>query len=618
MVSTVLKTLVGCGKIRPLDQMFGDFLASQESQQKELVAMLGAFLSHRLGLQDTCVPIDEIGQPFAPLYVFPEKQQLLAGLAQASMVWDAMGESTDEVSSPIVIEQHRLYLQRYWRYEKQLCEYLLRRASQKNAIQQDLARMLLDELFQGSDNHEVDWQKVAVCVAAVNKLTFITGGPGTGKTTTVARLLALLQGLARGEDKVLDIQMVAPTGKAAARLSESMAQATARLPQDLQQDLPQQCSTIHRLLQSVPNSQRFRFNGQNLLHLDVLIIDEASMVDLPLMAKLFEAVPEHCQVILLGDKEQLASVEAGSVLSDISSSVLADSEVPLYSPELTEKINELAGIHIVPTSTGGATAISDNLVNLQKSHRFSADSGVGKLARAINQGQVAASFELMANDQITDINWYQDQQPQGLISRLLPIYKHYLAAVRAGNLQKAFQYLHTQQVLCAQKSGVWGTLALNHKIETELAFQGEIDVSREYYVGRPVMLSENDHALKLYNGDIGVVMTDQQNKGVTKVWFVEPDGSFRGVLPSRLPPHDTVFAMTIHKSQGSEFEQVHLCLGEYRGGDKVLGLSRELLYTGLTRAKKFFSLYAQKPSVDLCITSRCKRSSGLANRLSQI
>ena len=610
-ISSQLRALVAKGALRPIDQMLGDFVAQQEGKEKSLAGMLAAYLSARLGQQDTCVAWDQLEQGFGPEYLFPCGEALLQGLQNADMVMKTTQDTQADL--PLVFDEGNLYLQRYWQYEKHLSSNLLARAQKKKALPEPLMSEYLGQLFPQSTD-EVDWQKVAVCVSAMNYLTIITGGPGTGKTTTVAKLLALLQGINSRQGKPLKIELVAPTGKAAARLSESMAQARTRLPEALQANLPEQCSTIHRLLKSIPNSQSFRFNRHNPLHLDVLVVDEASMVDLPLMSKLFDAIPMHAQVIMLGDKEQLASVEAGSVLSDICQAALGGNKVPDYSLTVVDFLSNVADIQFsVPQ--GVNQSISDNLVNLQKSHRFSAHSGVGKLAAAINSGLVRESFALFWDLEFEDIHWHPDKQQSQLVQQLLPIYKQYIAAVQQGDLATAFGCLSQQQVLCAQKNGKWGVFELNQMIEAELAYQGLIDMSREHYSGRPVMLSENDHVMKLFNGDIGVVMPDTDNRDVMKVWFVEPDGQFRGVLPNRLPPHDTVFAMTIHKSQGSEFANVHLCLPEKQSASLIRGLSRELLYTGLTRAKQSFALYGQKEVITHCINTRCKRSSGLAGRL---
>ena len=427
--------------------------------------------------------------------------------------------------------------------------------------------------------------------------------------------------------------MVAPTGKAAARLTESISSAKQKLPKALQTNLPEQCQTIHRLLGAKPQSPYFKANASHPLHLDVLVLDEASMVDLPLMAKLFAALPKHAQIILLGDQDQLASVETGSVLSDICAASQLQSDNPdnalmAYSNTMQQHLNKLISVpnlEVLASQIPIQSVIRDNVVRLVKSHRFNENSGIGQLAKYVKAGQFVQSLSLLNSDQFTDISWHQPSQtsPQTvaneilktLITQLLPIYQLYTQAIQQGDLRQAFKYLQQQQVLCAQKSGYWGVTQLNALIENELHKQGMIDNSKDFYIGRPVMLSKNDHQLKLFNGDIGIVMSDPNNATLTKVWFVTPEGELRGLLPSRLPTLETLYAMTIHKSQGSEFESVYLCLPTITPTNQGRGLNRELIYTGLTRAKKYFMLFAQPKALSLSLGQQCLRGSGLAGRL---
>jgi exodeoxyribonuclease V alpha subunit len=278
--------------------------------------------------------------------------------------------------------------------------------------------------------------------------------------------------------------------------------------------------------------------------------------------------------------------------------------------------------------TGNATqgnVIQDNVVKLLKSHRFGENSGIGQLAKQVKAGQVNQSFSLLNDEQFTDINWHLPVQGTSqtvateilktLIVKLLPIYQQYTQAIQQGDLRQAFKYLHQQQVLCAQKTGYWGVAQLNALIELELHKQGLIDNSKDFYIGRPVMLSKNDHQLKLFNGDVGIVMADPNNTALTKVWFVTPEGELRGLLPSRLPSLETLYAMTIHKSQGSEFESVYLCLPLISANNQGRGLNRELIYTGLTRAKQYFMLFGEQKALSLSLSQQCVRGSGLAGRL---
>ena len=674
-----LEQLLKMSKIRAIDMAFADFIYSEESIQdtpdtftspaRECLTMLAAYVSAQSGEQHSCIDLERLGQPFLGIYRFPELSIMLSYIQNTRTF--ARLTSTDvnldaQNAKPIILQNGKLYLQRYWQYESQLAAIITEKSAKTLDLDIIAAQRLLSDLFD--EKHEkaeqgqtLNWQKIAVCIAASQTLSFITGGPGTGKTTTVTKLLALLQGLALNKStakqstaqnkKILNIQLVAPTGKAAARLTESISAAKLKLPIELQANLPEQCQTIHRLLGAKPQSPYFKADANHPLHLDVLVLDEASMVDLPLMAKLFAALPKDAQIILLGDQDQLASVETGSVLSDICAasnfhSVNLDNALMAYSDTMQQHLTQLMSLptiishNIVATNTTQQNVISgnviqgsviqgsvirDNVVRLVKSHRFGENSGIGQLAKQVKAGQVAPCLGLLKDEQFSDINWYQPIKttPQTvaneilttLITKLLPIYKHYTQAIQQGDLRQAFKYLHQQQVLCAQKSGYWGVTQLNALIESELHKQGLIDNSKDFYVGRPVMLSKNDHQLKLFNGDVGIVMPDPNNTALTKVWFVTPEGDLRGLLPSRLPSLETLYAMTIHKSQGSEFEFVYLCLPPITANNKGRGLNRELIYTGLTRAKKYFMLFGEGKALGLSLGQQCVRGSGLAGRL---
>jgi exodeoxyribonuclease V alpha subunit len=653
-----LEQLLKMSKIRAIDMAFADFIYSEESAQdasdtsaRECLTMLSAFVSAQSGEQHSCIDLKKLGQPFLGVYRFPELSTMLSYIQNAGTFarLSTTGVNLDEpTAKPIILQDGKLYLQRYWQYESQLAAIIREKATKVLDLDITAAKVLLSDLFDEEHNHAeqgqtLDWQKIAVCIAASQTLSFITGGPGTGKTTTVTKLLALLQGLAARKGNVLNIQLVAPTGKAAARLTESISAAKIKLPTVLQANLPEQCQTIHRLLGAKPQSPHFRANANHPLHLDVLVLDEASMVDLPLMAKLFAALPKNAQIILLGDQDQLASVETGSVLSDICAASDLQGDNPnnallTYSDAMQQHLTKLISL---PTSTAipnletntsiskrsdiRGSVIQDNVVKLLKSHRFGENSGIGQLAKQVKVGQVNQSISLLNDEQFTDINWHQPTQttPQTvaneilktLITQLLPIYQQYTQAIQQGDLRQAFKYWDQQQVLCAQKSGYWGVTQLNALIESELHKQGLIDNTKDFYIGRPVMLSKNDHQLKLFNGDVGIVMPDPDNAALTKVWFVTPEGDLRGLLPSRLPSLETLYAMTIHKSQGSEFESVYLCLPPITANNQGRGLNRELIYTGLTRAKKQFMLFAEAKALSVSLGQQCVRGSGLAGRL---
>ncbi|MBR9788169.1 MAG: exodeoxyribonuclease V subunit alpha [Vibrionaceae bacterium] len=491
--------------------------------------------------------------------------------------------------------------------------------NQANKVQ-DL--QFLDELIPLSAC--VNWQKVAAAVALTRRFAVISGGPGTGKTTTVTKLLAALIEQA-AQEKNLTIKLVAPTGKAAARLTESIGKAVQELPvsPELKAKIPTESSTLHRLLGAIPNSAEFRHNKQNPLHLDILVIDEASMVDLPMMYKVVDALPKHARLILLGDKDQLASVEAGAVLGDICSfSALG------YGKEQASAIAKLTGFDTLAHSSNSASSIADSLCMLQKSYRFDARSGIGQLAKAVNLGSAAKVDNVWARD-YSDIEHFplSSENYNQMMQTLVQEYGRYLKRISQTEIdpntgesesltRKAKAVLDTFnqcRLLCAIREGDFGVAGLNQRIEKALAARKLIKVQDEiWYHGRPVMVTRNDHSLGLYNGDIGICMRDDsEEEPRLKVFFELPDGSVKSVLPSRVPEHETAYAMTIHKSQGSEFEYTLMILPP----DFSPILTRELIYTGITRAKKRLALYAELNVLKRGIKVKTTRASGLVQRL---
>ncbi|WP_036821148.1 exodeoxyribonuclease V subunit alpha, partial [Photobacterium sanctipauli] len=470
----------------------------------------------------------------------------------------------------------------------------------------------------------MNWQKVAAAVALTRQFAVISGGPGTGKTTTVAKLLAALvtQSLQsealdeNGQPRLPDIKLVAPTGKAAARLTESIGAAVDSLAVEkvVKDNIPTQSSTLHRLLGSIPNRVAFRHNRENPLHLDVLVVDEASMVDLPMMARLLDALPPNAKLILLGDRDQLASVEAGAVLGDICA--FADQG---YSQQQSQLLGQLTGFQF-PVQLQSLGVVADSLCMLRKSYRFHAQSGIGQLAKAINAGR-PQQVDRVWQQGFKDIHLYPltSDSYQSMVNMSVTFYRDYLDAIYErcppAEVLKAFSKV---RLLCALREGDFGVVGLNQRIERGLARLGKIAPDEEtWYVGRPVMISQNDHGLGLYNGDIGIAMKDsepdpQTGEYRTRVFFEMPDGSIRGVLPSRLPEHETVYAMTIHKSQGSEFADTLMVLPS----EFSPLLTRELTYTGITRAKEKLYLFASPDIVNRSVKLRTERASGLAELLS--
>ncbi|WP_318363825.1 exodeoxyribonuclease V subunit alpha [Enterobacter sp.] len=589
--------------LRPLDVQFALTVARDDEPAVMLVA---ALLSRDAGEGHVCLPLSRLSvAEFNRLY-----PQLLPLLEEAGVPddWRAMLLASPAVSAgdeptPMVLTGERLYLNRMWCNELTVARFFCE-ANQPLPVNEDEIKRSLDDLFPPTDG--INWQKIAAAVALTRRISVISGGPGTGKTTTVAKLLAALVQTANGDK--CRIRLAAPTGKAAARLTESLGAALRQLPLSDEQKkrLPDEASTLHRLLGAQPGSQRLRYHAGNPLHLDVLVVDEASMIDLPMMSRLIDALPPHGRVIFLGDRDQLASVEAGAVLGDICAWVNAG-----YSPQRAEELSRLTGMQVPCGEQQGAEALRDSLCLLQTSYRFGSDSGIGQLAAAVNRGDKPAMRAVFSQG-FTDIGKSTLQTGddyQTMIDDALAGYARYLQLVRDGappeDVLAAFSEF---QLLCALRDGPFGVGGLNERLEQRLAQKRWLvrHAHSRWYEGRPVMIARNDSALGLYNGDIGVALDRGQG---TRVWFPLPDGTIKSVQPSRLPDHDTAWAMTVHKSQGSEFDHAALILP----GQIVPVVTRELVYTAITRARRRLSLYADDRILAQAIATRTERRSGLSD-----
>ncbi|WP_083941792.1 exodeoxyribonuclease V subunit alpha [Salinicola socius] len=599
--ATLFETLalwVELGWLRQLDRHFAIFLADRDPQADPLVWLAAALASHQLGRGHVCLslsrvlatprsalslpPLEGGGEP-AQAVVLPES--LLDGITLAG--WTAaltasftvaMAREASGSATPLVLDGERLYLRRYWQAESAVAGHLRRRLGQPLAVADALAERL-QALFAGNarQGDEPDWQRVACALALRQRLTIISGGPGTGKTTTVTRLLALLQQQSLTRDgEALRIRLAAPTGKAAARLSESIASAVGRLDvtEVVRDAIPQQAQTLHRLLGARPDTRHFRHHADAPLSLDLLVVDEASMVDLEMMAALLEAMPTDARLILLGDKDQLASVEAGSVLGDLCTGAnVADGAG--YSEPTRRYLQSMAGENLPVAAE--TNPLADHVAMLRKSFRFHEDSGIGALARAANGGD-GRGFVQVLKEGFKDLATL-DIDAAAFERAVVAGYRDLFEAVRAGDDSSSILALQSRfQVLCALRRGPWGVEGLNERIAQALWHQGWIARTEGWFAGRPVMVTHNDPQLGLYNGDLGLTLADEA--GRLRVCFPHGDG-VRQVLPSRLDAAVTAFAMTVHKSQGSEFEHVLFALPA-RSNPIV---TRELIYTGITRAR---------------------------------
>ncbi|QHP79432.1 exodeoxyribonuclease V subunit alpha [Pectobacterium odoriferum] len=610
----LLETALARRLLRPLDVQFARMLAD-ETQPDLLLA--AACLSAHSGAGHVCLPLENLqAQTLFDGRESELAQQLLAGTGLNTVAaWQPRLLASDAVSdgsqpTPLVLQGEKLYLQRNWQSEGRVARFI---ASERDTIPVDepAIRAVLDRLFPDTDE-EINWQKVAAAVALTRRIAVISGGPGTGKTTTVAKLLAALIELNTGD--ALRIQLAAPTGKAAARLTESLGQALHRLVVDprLREAFPQEATTLHRLLGAVTDSQRLRHHQDNPLHLDVLIVDEASMVDLPMMANVIAALPPHARIIFLGDRDQLASVEAGAVLGDICRFAEAG-----YSRARAQQLQRLTGCSLDENGPEGPSTVSDSICLLRRSYRFDPHSGIGQLALAVNGGD-DARVRAVLNGEFADITCSpltEAEEYQAMLARCVEGYRDYLQLVAAGATPDAVLLAFQRyRQLCALREGPFGVAGLNQRIEQALHQAGLIQRSRNplnrWYPGRPVMIERNDAALGLFNGDIGIAMIGES--GELRVFFPLPNGETKDVTPSRLPPHDTAYAMTVHKSQGSEFDHTALVLPNHY----LPVLTRELVYTAITRARQRLSLYTDVRILCRAVKTPTQRYSGLGERIS--
>lgn len=612
---TLLQKAVDLGVFRALDLQLARLFAKDE---RPLLALAIAWLSSEVGSGHVCLPVHWLTQE----NLFNNRQPELAKQIWAAANnpgpedWLKAMEDLSVVSdgsrvTPFILQDGRFYLQRMWQDEGRVAQFFNQECAPLLEETQPVSQVL-NRLFEnnGDAADDVDWQKVAAAVAVTQRVAIISGGPGTGKTTTVAKLLAAL--ILLSDKQKLRITLAAPTGKAAARLTESLGNAIASLPlSDRQRALiPSEASTIHRLLGVKPNSLQLSYHQDNPLHLDVLVVDEASMIDLPMMARLIAALPQHARFILLGDRDQLASVEAGAVLGDICRFVEWG-----FSRSKASQLSRLTGYQLDNARQLQGPAIRDSLCLLRKSYRFDANSGIGQLAWAVNQGN-AQRVSGCLNRRFDDVSWLplaEAQDYQLLIDTCVDGYRHYLKMLAKSQPKQILDQFNQFQLLCALRNGPFGVQGLNERIEQALANQRLIQRNpgqhSTWYAGRPVMVNRNDSALGLYNGDIGIALYDENKE--LRVYFQLPDGSIRSVQINRLPGCETAFAMTVHKSQGSEFNHTVLALPDAYSPL----ITRELVYTAITRARQKLTLFANENILLTAVHKPTERRSGLAERL---
>ena len=599
---TTIEVMRDAGIFSDLDIHFAKFMVTRSNCTNEALLLGATLASHFTHLGSSCADLNALAeQKFPPQFENKDIETLycpiLSEWLECLQTCGVVGQPGDY--TPLILDKHRLYLYRYYYYEQRLATQIhFRTTIASRDVNYDILEEGLSRLFFTKEpNYK---QTIAAITAVLRKFCVISGGPGTGKTSTVIKVLALLL----EQNPNLNIALAAPTGKAAARLQETVTQALADLNStpSIKAAIPQESHTIHRLLGSRPDSQNV--HAGNHLAYDVVVIDEASMVDLALMAKLAQAIPKTARWILLGDKDQLASVETGTVLGDIC-------EVGSGKRELESVQTETFNFQTL-FSNCSLTGIQNSIVLLDKNYRFSEDSGIRKLALAVKQGQGEEALRILKSENYPDVNWHHLRLSSGLPATLQrQVMADFIQCLQANQPQKVFQVFEQSRILCATRRGHYGVEAINRKIEYELRAKGLIRTNSRWYHGRPIMITHNNYSLKLFNGEVGIILRNLVGHSELQAFFLAQDGQIRAFWPNRLPEHETVYAMTIHKSQGSEFDNILILLPTQ--ASKVL--SRELIYTGITRARKSVHIWGVESVFLTAVSQKITRSSGLGEQL---
>jgi exodeoxyribonuclease V alpha subunit len=561
---------------RPIDRQIATFLCRGAKDETGMLRTIVSLLSQAVGQGHVCLDLEEI----AGAFTLPPIKRLIP------MVESLPSVGRPGEHRPLVLDiGGRLYFYRYYRYQEALASGIRSRSALSQSVRDETLALSLDRYFPCDANGE-DRQRLAALTALQWLFSIISGGPGTGKTTTVVRILALILEQSGGTRH--RIALAAPTGKAAARLASSIASLRDTLPcsEEVMRAIPAQVTTIHRLLGTLPASAGFRHSARNPVPYDTVIIDEASMVDLPLMASLMAALPPDARLILIGDRDQLASVEAGAVLGDIC------------------RAAETPG-----SAIGGCVTVLD------RNYRFGDGSGIAALSRAVNAGDDQEALRLFGYQGNSGSIALEPALTRETIKKRLagPVLEGFRPFLDAETPEEALRLFERFRILCALREGPWGATGMNHAVESLLHEAGLIRNDTPFYRGRPVLITENDYVHKLFNGDNGIILPDPAT-GSLRAFFAAPEGTIRALPPEFLPRHQTAYAMTVHKSQGSEFDQVLMILPPE---DKAL-LTRELIYTGITRARQSVTLWSEEAVFSTAIKRRTERRSGLREMLMQM
>jgi len=604
-----IKTLFEAGYFSELDYRFAECMGRITEESDSLILLGAAAASRFTSAGHVCADIGRIGgNPIeikrlsslhqsggsAFRFAWPPTERWLEALNKSIAQQGMTGDGTQR-ATPLVLDSGcRLYLSRYWDYQQRLVNQLKQRAAwQADDIDPEILEHGLKRLFPQSDRTPVpDLQRLAAQKALQNRITIISGGPGTGKTTTVAKIIALLTEqfklMHRGTPRIC---MAAPTGKAAARLSDSVQKIKALsgdMPFDCDDDvlelIPGEAVTLHRLLGVIRKApSQFRHHAGNPLPADMVIVDEASMISLPLITKLVEAVPMRCRLVLLGDQDQLVSVEVGAILGDICRIGIKDNT--------------------------SCASLAPCIIRLKHNYRSGAD--IDDLAKAINAGDADGVMTICKSTKwpaITFLGHPEQATPDDLIESA--IRRYYDAYIHESEPASRMNLFNRFRILCAHKEGPLGAGTVNQAVERILKRRTQLDSTGEWWDGRPVMVTGNDYQLGLFNGDIGIIMSGAPGSPLHAVFMDEHD-NIRRIAPTRLRHLETVFAMTIHKSQGSEFDHILVVLPPWPSPV----ITRELLYTAVTRARLSVCVIAKEEVLKTAVLTPEQRASGLTEML---
>jgi exodeoxyribonuclease V alpha subunit len=603
---SLLRALQQAGVLRTLDDALANTLRRLDPETTDDVLAAAALASLAVAQGhagfDPASPRQLVDADIA----WPDADAWLQELAASRFIATPASAIDEAATAPLVLENGLLYLRRYREYERRLAMQVRRIAS---AAMPEPGIEPIAPLFAAlfPDAGSGDHQARAAALALRRALLLVTGGPGTGKTTTIARLLVLriAQSLQAGTTPPR-IALAAPTGRAAERMAESLRRAVAQMADHgidaaLLAALPAQASTLHRLLGTIPDSPRFRHNKDNPLPFDIVVVDEASMVDLPLMCKLTEAAADGAQLVLLGDPDQLPSVEAGDVLAAILGAAGAGD---------TLSAGDAAVLHVllgdVPVDVG-TNHLAGHRVHLQHGWRQSEALHLAPLAEAVRNGDAAEALALLRGGTLSNVHFHEGvDDPLQARPNLLA---HFRTLATHTDPAQALRQANRLRLLTALREGPSGARGLNARIEAALSGR-RIGTPPAWFPGRLLLVTENSYRHGLFNGDVGICLADAD--GTPLAWFPgEGSDHVRAFHPAALPAHESAFAMTVHKAQGSEFDEVWLQLP--RTDSRVL--SRELLYTGLTRARSALHVAGTAEVIAAALARHAGRVSGLGWRL---